>query len=130
MQAAIKLSDLLKTNGIQKVVISDLCRSDMAENVEHAFQYSHIVLAAASYDGGVFTPMYDFIHRLKEKGFTKRRIALIENGSWGPCAARAMCEQLSTFKNLEILEPVVTIKSRLKSTDMPQLEALVKAMLT
>lgn len=130
MQAAIKLSDLLKTNGVQKVVISDLCRSDMAENVEHAFQYSHIVLAAASYDGGVFTPMYDFIHRLKEKGFTKRRIALIENGSWAPCAARAMCEQLSTFKNLEILEPVVTIKSRLKSTDMPQLEALAKAMLT
>ena len=127
-KAASQLAEILKTNGIKNVVVSDLCRTDMAENVEDAFRYSHLVLAASSYDGDVFTPMADFLHRLKIKGYSNRRVALIENGSWAPCAARIMREILSTFKNIEVIEPQVTIWSRMKRSDLPNLENIANVL--
>lgn len=129
MEVANKLAGLLNAKGVDKVVVSDLCRSDMAENVEDAFRYSHIVLAASSYDGGVFTPMADFILRLREKGFTKRTVGLIENGSWAPCAARVMKEHLTNIKNINLLDCTMTIRSRMKTSDFPQLQSLAQAII-
>jgi len=129
LAAAEKLAELLRAKGAKKVVVSDLCRSDVAENVEDAFRYPTVVLAASSYDAGLFTPMYEFIHRLQIKGYSNRRVALLENGSWAPSAARVMKEMVGTMKNVELVGPVVTIRSRMKSTDLPALESLADAVL-
>jgi flavorubredoxin len=129
LEAAEKLADILRAKGAKKVVLSDLCRSDVAENVEDAFRYPTMILAASSYDAGLFTPMYEFIHRLQIKGYSNRRIALVENGSWAPSAARVMKEMVGTMKNIDLVEQVVTIRSRMKSTDLPALESLADAVL-
>jgi flavorubredoxin len=129
LAAAEKLAEILRAKGAKKVVVSDLCRSDVAENVEDAFRYPTMVLAASSYDAGLFTPMYEFIHRLQIKGYSNRRVALVENGSWAPSAARVMKEMVGTMKNVELVGPVVTIRSRMKSTDLPALDALANAVL-
>ena len=130
LEAARKLADILREKGAPKVVVSDLCRSDIAENVEDAFRYPTMVAAAASYDAGLFTPMHDFLHRLQMKGYSKRRVALMENGSWAPSAARVMREMLGTMKEVTILDPTVTIRSCLKAADIPALEALADALLS
>lgn len=127
--AARRLTDLLRAKGTKKVVITDLCRCDMAEAVEDAFRYGTLVVAAASYDGGVFTPMHDFLHRLQSKNYQKRRVGIVENGSWAPCAGRVMREMLQSLKEITFVEPAVTIRSRLKTSDLPQLEALADALL-
>ena len=124
MKAAQYIADELRKKGV-KVSLSDLCDSDMAENVGNAFKYSKMVLAASSYDGGLFTPMYDFLHRLQIKGYCKRKVALVENGSWAPSAGRVMREMLSSMKELDLRETTVTIKSTVKSTDIEALDALV-----
>ena len=129
LEAAERLADILRAKGAVKVVVSDLCRSDIAENVEDAFRYPTMVAAAASYDAGLFTPMHDFLHRLQMKGYSKRRVALVENGSWAPSAARVMREMLGAMKGVTVLDPVVTIRSRLKAADIPALEALADALL-
>lgn len=129
LEAANRFAEILREKGAPKVVVSDLCRSDFAENVEDAFRYSHLVVAASSYDGGVFTPMHEFLHRLKIKGYSNRTVGIIENGSWAPCAARAMREVFDTMKNLRVVEPVVTIRSRMKSTDLSALEGLADSLL-
>ena len=129
MVAAQKLADILRSKGAGKVEVSDLCRSDFAENVEDAFRHSVLVLAASSYDAGVFTPMSEFLHRLQIKGFCNRKVAIIENGSWAPSAGRVMKEMLSAMSNIEIVEPMVTIKSRMKASDIPALESLASALL-
>ena len=128
-EAAERLADILRAKGAVKVVVSDLCRSDIAENVEDAFRYPTMVAAAASYDAGLFTPMHDFLHRLQMKGYCKRRAGIIENGSWAPSAARVMREMLGAMKEVTIVEPAVTIRSRLKAADIPALEALADALL-
>lgn len=129
MAAAEKLAEILRSKGAERVVVSDLCRSDFAENVEDAFRHSKLVVAASSYDAGVFTPMYEFLHRLQIKGFCNRKVAIIENGSWAPSAGRVMKEMLSSMSNIEIVEPMVTIKSRMKASDIPALEELASALL-
>ena len=129
MVAAQKLAEILRAKGAPRVEVSDLCRSDFAENVEDAFRHSTLVLAASSYDAGVFTPMYEFLHRLQIKGFCNRKVAIIENGSWAPSAGRVMKEMLSTMSNIEIVEPMVTIKSRMKASDLPALELLASAII-
>jgi len=128
MEAAQKLAEILRAKGAGKVEVSDLCRSDFAENVEDAFRHSKLVLAASSYDAGVFTPMYEFLHRLQIKGFCNRKVAIIENGSWAPSAGRVMKEMLSAMNGIEIVEPMVTIKSRMKASDIPALESLADAI--
>ena len=129
LAAANKLAEILRAKGAQRVVVSDLCRSDFAENVEDAFRHSTLVVAASSYDAGVFTPMYEFLHRLQIKGYCNRKVGIIENGSWAPSAGRVMKEMLSTMPNIEIVEPLVTIRSRMKSTDIPALESLANSLL-
>lgn len=129
LAAAERLADVLRGKGAERVVVSDLCRSDMAENIEDAFRHSTLVVAAASYDGSVFTPMSDFLHRLQEKGWCNRKAAIIENGTWAPCAGRVMKEMLSAMKGVEVLEPIVTIRSRMKSADLPAIEALADSLL-
>lgn len=127
--AAQKLAEILESKGAKRVVVSDLCHSDIAENVEDAFRHSKMVVAASSYDAGVFTPMYDFLHRLQIKGYCNRTVAVMENGSWAPSAGRVMKEMLGAMKNVEVVEPMVTIRSRMKQTDIPALEALADALL-
>ncbi|MBE6188023.1 MAG: FprA family A-type flavoprotein [Rikenellaceae bacterium] len=121
-------AQMLRDRGIQKITLADLCRDDKAEAVEDAFRMGTLVLAAASYDGDVFPPMHEFLHHLQLKGFRSRRVAIIENGSWAPCAARAMMSLLEPMKEIEVLEPVVTIRSRMKPTDIPALERLADAV--
>ena len=128
--AAQKLADILRAMGAPKVVLSDLSRSDIAENVEDAFRYPRMVVASASYDFGLFTPMYDFLHRLQIKGYSNRKVAIVENGSWAPSAGKVMTEMLDTMKNIEIVSPSVTIRSRMKESDIPLLAALAKAVLS
>ena len=129
LAAAEKLAEILRAKGAPKVVLSDLCRSDVAENVEDAFRYPRIVLAASSYDAGLFTPMYEFLHRLQIKGWCKRKVAIVENGSWAPSAGRVMKEMLGTMKDVEIVEPMVTIRSRMKESDISALEALADSII-
>lgn len=129
LEAAEKFAEILRSKGAERVVVSDLCRSDFAENIEDAFRHSKLVVAASSYDGGLFTPMYEFLHRLQIKGYTKRTVGIIENGSWAPTAGRVMKEMLQQMKDVNILEPVVTIKSRMKETDIQALTDLADAIL-
>ena len=130
LAAAQKLADILRAKGAPKVVVSDLCRSDIAENVEDAFRYPRMVVAAASYDFGLFTPMYDFLHRLQIKGYCNRKVAIVENGSWAPTAGKVMSEMLAGMKDVEVVSPAVTIRSRLKDSDIPALEALACSILS
>lgn len=127
--AAEKLGEILRDKGAEKVVVSDLAREDMAEVIEDAFRYDRMILCAASYDGGVFPCMQDFLHHLQAKAYQKRKVGILENGSWAPTAARTMKGLLENMKAVEIAEPVVTIKSTLKEEDIPALEKLADAML-
>ena len=128
-EVALKLADLLREKGCPKVAVCDLTRDDRAEAVEDAFRYGTLVLAAASYDAGLFTPAYDFLHSLQMKGWQKRRVALIENGSWAPSAGRVMKEMLGAMKDVEQVGELVTIRSRYKAEDQAALEALANAIL-
>lgn len=127
--AAEKLAELLREKGAKKVVLSDLSRSDMAEVIEDAFRYPALVVAASSYDAGVFPVMHDFLYHLQIKNYQNRRLGIIENGSWAPTAGRVMKQMIEQLKNCEIVDPVVTIRSRMKETDLPQLELLAQAIL-
>ena len=128
-RAADHLAEILRENGAKKVVVTDLARDDMAEAVEDAFRYSRLVLACASYDGGMFPPMEDFLSRLAHKGFQRRRAALLENGSWAPCAARAMRAALEGMKQIEICGTAVTLRSTEKPGDEPALQQLAAELL-
>ncbi|MDE7377585.1 MAG: MBL fold metallo-hydrolase [Paraprevotella sp.] len=127
--AARRMADILEKKGAAKVAVTDLSRCDMAEAIEDAFRYSSMVIAAPSYDAGVFPVMHDFLHHLQIKGYQKRRVGIIENGSWAPTAGRVMQEMLGHMKNLEVVEPMVTIRSRMKETDIAGLETLADAIL-
>ncbi len=129
LQAAKKMKEILEQKGAKKVVLSDLTRDDLHEAVEDAFRYSHMIIAAASYDASVFPPMEDFLSRLKSKNYQKRKVGIIENGSWAPTAAKSMKALLEGAKQLSIAEPVVTIKSAMKAEDLPQMEALAEELL-
>ncbi|MBR3858112.1 MAG: FprA family A-type flavoprotein [Bacteroidaceae bacterium] len=127
-KAAERLGELLREKGAKKVVVSDLSRDDMAEVIEDAFRYPNIVVAAASYDGGVFPVMHDFLYHLQIKNYQKRRFGIVENGSWAPSAGRVMKEMIEAMKDCEIVEPMVTIRSRMKPADEAQLALLAEAM--
>ena len=127
-KAAEMLGEMLRERGVQKVVVSDLAREDMAEVIEDAFRYDRMVVAAASYDGGVFPCMQDFLHHLQSKAYQNRKVAIVENGSWGPTAARTMKAILETMKNLELVEPQVTIRSTVKEADIENLKALADVL--
>lgn len=128
-KAAIKFQDILQQKGAKKVIVSDLSRSDMAEVIEDAFRYPNLVVAASSYDAGVFPVMHDFLYHLQIKNYQNRRFGIIENGSWAPMAAKVMRCMIEGMKNCEIVDPIVTIRSSMKETDIPRLEALADSIL-
>ena len=128
-KAAQLLAQLLRDKGCPKVAVTCLQRDDWAEAVGDAFRYGKIILAAASYDAGVFPPMEDFLHRLVHKNLQKRTFGLIENGSWAPCAAKGMKGILEGMKEVNICENVVSIKSTMKDTDVAKMEELAKEIL-
>ncbi len=129
MTAALKLKEILEAKGAKKVVLADLCRDDMHEAVEDAFRYSHLVLAAITYDAGIFPAMESFLNKLKAKNYQKRTVGLLENGTWAPTAGKSMKAALEGMKELSIAEQMVTIKSALKPSDISQLEALAEELL-
>lgn len=129
-KAAEYMAEQLREKGAEKVVVCDLAREDMAEAVEDAFRYDRIVLAASTYDGGIFTWMEEFLHHLKAKNFQKRKAALIENGSWAPAAAKQMRAFLETMKDVEVLEQVVTVKSALSEANKEEIERLAESLCT
>ena len=126
---AERLAEMLNKKGAKKVVVSDLSREDMAEVIEDAFRYPTVVVAASSYDGGVFPIMHDFLYHLQIKNYQKRRFGIIENGSWAPSAGKVMRSMIEGLKDCEIVEPMVTIRSRMKATDEAQLEQLAESLL-
>ena len=126
--AACRLAEMLREGGEQNVRTMDLARCDMAEAVAEAFRYDRTVLAASTYDAGIFPVMDTFISRLKSKNWQRRRVGLIENGTWAPAAARVMCERLSHMKDITMLEPVVTVRSALNEASEAQLKCLAEAL--
>ena len=122
------LADKLRAKGCPKVVVNDLARCDMAEAVEDAFRYNKLVLATTTYNADVFPFMKEFIHHLTERNFQNRTVALMENGSWAPLAAKTMKGMLEGSKKLTFAEPVVQIKSALNEESTAQVEALAEAL--
>ena len=127
--AAERLGEILREKGAKKVVVSDLSREDMAEVIEDAFRYPTVVVAASSYDAGVFPVMHDFLYHLQIKNYQKRKFGIVENGSWAPTAGKVMKGMIEAMKDCEIVEPMVTIRSRMKAGDEAQLEQLADSLL-
>lgn len=128
-KAAKQIADKIKAKGVEKMEVMDLSRDDMAEAVEAAFRYDKMVLACATYDGGLFPVMEDFLNHLKSKNFQKRKAALVENGSWAPLAAKKMRESLDSMKNIEICENIVSIKSTVKEENVEQMDKMIDELL-
>ncbi len=125
-----KTQDMKSADGkALKVAVTDLSRDDMAEAIEDAFRMNRLVLCCATYDGDIFPPMHMFLHKLRLKGFQNRKVALIENGSWAPQAVRVMKEMLGGCKNVEVVEPTVTIRGALKESQLEELKTLADALL-
>ena len=118
------LADKLRSKGCPKVVVYDLARDDMSAAVADAFRYSKLVLATLTYNAGIYPFMQDFINRLTERSFQNRTIGLIENGTWGPVSAKQMQQLFSEMKQMNVLEPVVTVKSSVKEDSLAALCAL------
>ena len=128
-KAAKKLAEILKAKGEKNVVLYDLARDDMPSAIADAYRYDRLVVAAASYDGGIFPCMETFLRKLKAKNFQKRTVGYIQNGTWAPCTAKQMQAIMGELKNITNAEPVVTIKSAMKEADVAQLEALADALM-
>ncbi len=123
-EAAKKLAKILEEQGAEKVAVTDLSRDDMAEAVEDAFRYDRMVLAAATYDAGLFPCMEDFLHHLKSKGYQKRTVGLMENGSWAPMAAKQMRAILEGMKDITICDTVVSVKSTMNEVNVDSMKQL------
>lgn len=128
-KAAKACAEMFENKGVEKLELFDLSRDDMAEAIEAAFRYDRMVIASATYDGGLFPVMEDFLAHLKSKNYQKRKVALIENGSWAPVAAKKMADMLESMKNIEICENRVSIKSVMKEADKAAIGEIVDAML-
>ena len=128
-QAALKLAEILEEKGV-KVGVTDLANDDLHEGVEDAFRYDKMILCASSYDADLFPPMTQFLNILKIKAYQKRKVALVENGSWAPSAARVMKTYVEGFKDVTLATPVVTVRSTLKDADVPKLNELIDALLS
>ena len=124
--AALKMVDILKEKGYENVAFTDLTRDDMSEAVEDAFRYGRLIVTAASYDGGVFPPMEDFVNRLSHKAYQKRKVGIIENGSWAPTAARWLKTAFEGMKNITICPDIVTIKSTMNDTNIADMEKMAE----
>ena len=129
-KVARQLGEILEAKGANRVVVADLCREDMAEIIEDAFRMNRLIVCASSYDGNVFPPMHYFLWKLGIKGYQNRTVGIVENGTWAPSAGRAMRALIEPLRNVNIVEPMVTIMSTMKKTDIPSLEALADAILS
>ena len=128
LQAAHELKDMLEGMGVEKVVLSDLTCEDMAEVIEDAFRYDRMILMSSSYDAGVFPVMYDFLHHLVIKNYQNRKVAIIENGTWAPTAAKTMKTLIEEMKDIDLVEPHVTIKSHLNDESRAAMKELAAKM--
>ena len=126
--AAEALAEIVRRRGVEAVTM-DLCRNDVSYAIEDAFRYSHMVVCAASYDADLFPPMHSFLHHLKLKNFQNRKVAVVENGTWAPTAGRVMRAMLEGMKSVEIVEPVLTIRSRMSKADTALMEQLAGTLL-
>lgn len=126
--AAELLAQMLRQKGEEHVEVMDLARTDMSVAVRKAFFYDRMVVAAATYDGGLFPSMEEFLLHMKSKGFQKRTVGIMENGSWAPMAGKAMRAILETMKQITLAEPAVTIKSAVHEDTKQQMEALAEAL--
>lgn len=129
LEASKKLEKILQEKGAKKVVLTDLTREDMAEAVEDAFRYDKIILASSSYNGGAFTPMEQFLNKLKERNYQNRKVGIVQNGSWAPSAAKAIKSILREMKDIDIIGPTVTIKSTMKESNIIEMEKLAEDLL-
>ncbi len=116
------------TEAGEETEIVDLSRTDVSDAVRKAFYYDRVILACATYDGGIFPCMEEFLSHLKSKNYQKRKFGLIENGSWGPMAAKIMRQMLESMKEIEIVEPVVTIRSAMNAASAAKMQELAAAM--
>ena len=128
-KAAQKMAEILESKGAKAVRLFDLSRDDMSEAVSSAFRYDRLVVMAPTYDGALFPAMADFLYHLKVKTYRKRRAGIVENGSWAPMAGKLMKAYLEGMKDVEICEPVVSVKSVMKEADVQNMEALAEALL-
>ena len=124
-----ELAEILKEKGAKKVVVSDLRTEDWAEAVEDAFRYSKLIVASSTYNMEIFPPMEQFLNHLSSRNYQKREVGIIENGSWAPSSGKKMKNILEKMKDLKIVEPIITIKSRLKEEDISKLENLADEIL-
>ena len=128
-EVVFKLKEFLEEAGAAKVVISDLSRDDMAETIEDAFRYDKLIVASPTYDAGLFPTTEKFLRHLKHKNYQKRKIALIENGSWAPMAAKCMKEIIKDLKDIELIEDVITIKTKMTDENIQEMKKLVNKFL-
>ena len=129
LEAAEKLKSILEEKGAKKVVLADLVREDMDEAVEDAFRYDKVIFAASSYNAGVFTPMEQFLNKLKERNYQNRKVGIMQNGSWAPSAKKTMENVLKEMKNIDIIDQTVTIKSTMKQNNVIEMEKLADSIL-
>lgn len=128
-RAMQKFVEILKEKGAENVVFYDLARDDMAKVIEDAYRYDRLVTASATYDANLFPCMEDFLYHLKIKNFQNRKVAIVENGSWAPMAGKQMKAYFEGMKNIDLVEPVVTIKSTMSQKNLEELNALADALL-
>ena len=121
LKAAYKMKEILEKKGIEAKV-DDLDRCDWAEAVANSFKYSHVIFVASSYNAGVFPPMFHLLEYLKDRNYQGRKVGIIENGSWAPSSGRTIKNILGEMKNIEIAEPMVTIKSRMNENNIEELK--------
>lgn len=128
--AVKKLAEILNEKGAKKVVVTDLSRDDTAEAVEDAFRYDKLIVACPTYDGVIFPCMEDFLYHLKIKAYQKRKVGIVENGSWAPMSGKLMKEYFSQMKDITLCENTVTIKSSVKENTLSDLEKLADEILS
>lgn len=126
-RAALRLAEMLHERGVEATAI-DLTQTDMSEAVSEAFRHSALAVAAPTYDAGIYPVMHDFLHHLAIKGFRSRAAAVVENGSWAPIAGKLMTEMLSGCRDISIVAPTVTVRSRLDATSEQALAATADAL--
>ena len=128
-KAAEKLGEILKQKGAKKVVLTDLVTDDFAEAIEDAFRYDKMIVAASSYNFDVFPPMRHFLYQLKSKDYQNRKIGIVENGTWAPTAAKCMKEIIEGMKNIEVCDPIVTIRTKMNDSTISSFEELAENIL-
>lgn len=127
LHAAEYIADELRAKGV-KVAFTDLTRDDIAEAIEDAFRYGKMILCACTYDADLFPPMHTFLHKLQLKGYKNRRVALVENGSWAPAAAKVMRSMLELMQNVEVVEPIITLRGAMKEADKPAIQEIINQL--